>query len=93
MIKAEIIYSPQNYVEAVTGKCYVFKNENTCMEIEKRLEENGFKHLWSFPFTEIDHIVENGLDVVLVSVAGFNEKGQWEERYRWFEVPDGFNVK
>ena len=40
MIKAEIIYSPQNYVEAVTGKCYVFKNENTCMEIEKRLEEN-----------------------------------------------------
>lgn len=28
MVKSEKIYSPQNYLEAVTGKCYIIEGEN-----------------------------------------------------------------
>jgi hypothetical protein len=45
---------------------------------------------WSYPLSEIDHIVENNLCVVLVDVSGFSKEGKWEQEYRWFEVPENF---
>jgi hypothetical protein len=39
---------------------------------------------------EIEHIVENGINVVLVDVSGFNEKDEWITEFRWFEVPEWF---
>ena len=89
MVKSNGIYSPQNYVEAVTGNCYIFRSDNTGEEIQKLLKENGYD-LWDYPLAEIEHIVENQLNVVLVDVSGFNDGDKWEQEYRWFEVPDDF---
>lgn len=90
MVKSEQIYSPQNYLEAVTGECYVIRGDDDIAEIEIILEEYDYS-LWSYPLSEIDHIVENELNVVLVDCMVYNEdKKEFEHEYRWFEVPDDF---
>jgi hypothetical protein len=92
MVKSEKIYSPQNYLEAVTGKYYCISGENDIEFIQKILERNGYTdELWDYPLSEIDHIVKNGLNVVLVDCMVVNsETDEFEHVYRWFEVPEDF---
>ena len=90
MVKSEKIYSPQNYLEAVTGKCYIIRGVNDIETIEVILEDYDLE-LWNYPLSEIDHIVENGLNVVLVDCMVVNEEtDEFEHEYRWFEVPEWF---
>lgn len=90
MVKSEQIYSPQNYLIEVTGDCYIIQGDDDVGLIERILYECGFE-LWSYPLSEIDHIVENELNVVLVDCMVYNEgTSEYEHEYRWFEVPEGF---
>ena len=90
-VKSEKIYTPQTYCEKMTGRCYGFKQDDTVGEIEEVLKRHGLEsENWSYPLSEIDHIVENGLNVVLVDVSGFDKQGKWRQEYRWFEVFDDF---
>ena len=89
MVKSEQIYAPENYVCAVTGTYYFFKHkEHPIEEIQWLLLLNEYE-LWDYPLTEIDHIVENDLNVVLVNCSHY-EGDKWVAEYRWFEVPEGF---
>lgn len=93
MVKSKGIYSPQNFVDALTGKCYIFDCDNTAKEIHDLLRQNKVetkkKPLFDFQLDEIEHIVKYGINVVLVDVSGF--KGdEWVQEYRWFEVPEDF---
>lgn len=84
------VYSPQHYIEAVTGNYYIFRNDTTRLdEIQALLRMNGFKNLLNYPLTEIDHIVENKINVVLVDVSDFKDNN-WVAEYRWFEIPKDF---
>lgn len=90
MVKSSNIYAPQNYVCAVTGTYYFFKNkEHPADEIQHLLSINDYE-LWDYPLTEIDHIVENNLNVVLVDCSHY-EGDVYVNEYRWFEVPEDFN--
>jgi hypothetical protein len=90
MVKSNGIYAPQNYVGAVTGIYYCFKhNEHPADEIQYLLAMNEYE-LWDYPLTEIDHIVENNLNVVLVDCSHY-EDDVYVSEYRWFEVPEDFN--
>lgn len=90
MVKSDQIYAPQNYVCAVTGTYYFFKNKlHPIEEIQYLLQANGHE-LWDYPLTEIDHIVENNLNVVLVDCSHY-EGDDYINEYRWFEVPEDFN--
>ena len=90
-VKSEKIYTPQSYCEKMTGCCYGFNQDDTVGEIEEVLKRHGLEsENWSYPLSEIDHIVENGLNVVLVDVSGFDKHGKWRQEYRWFEVPEDF---
>ena len=91
MVKSGQIYSPQNYLMAVTGKCYMYDGENDIVFINNRLHENDMDYLWDYPMSEIEHIVQNDIDVVLVDCMVVNpEIDQFEHQYRWFEVPEDF---
>ena len=90
-VKSEKIYTPQSYCEKMTGRCYGFNQDDTVGEIEEVLKRHGLEsENWSYPLSEIDHIVENNLCVVLVDVSGFSKEGKWQQEYRWFEVPENF---
>lgn len=89
MVKSNGIYAPQNYVGAVTGVYYIFKhNRHPVEEIQDLLSMNDIE-LWDYPLTEIDHIVENNLNVVLVDCSHY-EGDAYIEELRWFEVPEDF---
>lgn len=90
MVKSEKIYSPQQYLVEVTGKCYIVSGENDIDFIELIFAENLIEY-WNYPLSEIDHIVENNLNVVLVDCMVINEEtDEFEHQYRWFEVPEDF---
>lgn len=92
MVKSKTIYTPQTFVEKLVNKCYCFRNENTVAEIEQVLKHHRQPYS-NYALDEIEHIVENMLDVVLVDVSGFDKIGRWQREYRWFEVPKGFLEK
>lgn len=90
MVKSEKIYSVQDYLEAVTEKCYIIRGEDDIEFIHNVLAHEGLE-FWDYPLSEIDHIVENKLNVVLVDCMVVNEEtDQFEHQYRWFEVPEDF---
>lgn len=86
------IYSPQEFVEEITGEYYII-HDNADRAIHAILRKEGYennttKTLWDYPLDDISEIVANEINVVLVDVSGFNKDGIWVEEYRWFEVPD-----
>lgn len=86
MVVEERIFSPQEYLELVTGKCYITRSENDVEFIENILQQEGLE-LWTYPLPEIDHIVENELDVVLVDCLVWDKtKFEFEHVYRWCEI-------
>ena len=90
MVKSEGIYSPQVYLEKITGKTYFMGNEYPVDFIQEILVSEGHTDdLWDYPLTEIDHIVENNLNVVLVDCSHYYGD-EWIAEYRWFEVPEDF---
>ena len=88
-VKSNQIYSPENYISEITGLYYFLKhNTHPINEIQDILSEQGYE-LWDYSLTEIDHIVENNLNVVLVDCSHF-EGDVYVTEYRWFEVPEDF---
>lgn len=88
-VKFNGIYSPQNYVGEVLGTYYFFQYKGSMIdEIHDFLLLNGYA-LRDYPLTEIDHIVENNLNVVLVDCSHY-EGDDYINEYRWFEVPEDF---
>ena len=89
MVKSNVVYTPQNYVSAVTGVYYIFKhNRHPIEEIQDLLQMNDLC-LWDYPLTETAYVVENELNVVLVDCSHY-EGGNYINEYRWFEVPEDF---
>lgn len=91
MVKSEQIYAPQVYLEAITGKFYFMKGGEYPVDFiqEVLVAEGHTDDLWDYPLTEIDHIVENNLNVVLVDCSHY-EGDIYVNEYRWFEVPEDF---
>ena len=89
MVVSKKLWTPQAFVEVITGYCYIFDGDDDVGHIAALLEENGFDNLWDYPIDEVDHIVEQGHNVVLVDcMVYFEDKGRYEHEYRWWEVPD-----
>lgn len=89
MVKSEKLFSPQSYLDSVTGNCYAINGDDDIAAIECILDDHHLSNLWNYPLSEIDHIVENNLDVVLVDCMVYNEDtSEFEHELRWFEVPE-----
>lgn len=93
-IKSKQLYSPQVFVEKLTGMCYGFDKDDTASEIHSLLKHHGIENddriLFDYPLDEIDEIITNDVPVVLVDTTYINDKCEMVYEYRWFEVPEDF---
>ena len=97
IVKSEKIYSPQSYLEKMTGLYYIIPIDKPVVEfIETVLDETfGEGTFWSHSFSDIEEIVENKLNVVLVDCTDSEYNSQTDTVelkpcYRWFEVGENF---
>lgn len=95
MIKSQTIFSPQNYLLAMTGECYILDDDFDAVKaihliLQKHGVENEKRKIADFPFTDARQVVESNLDVVLVDISGYGSDDEWNREYRWFEVADEF---
>ena len=94
MVLTNIIYTPQSFVETLIDKCYLFNSDNDAERIHNLLAieniETEDSPLWDYPLSEIEHIVENNINVVLVEIVYFDEDDVFQREYRWFEVPEEY---
>lgn len=89
LVKSKKLWSPQEFVEVITGHCYIIDGDDDVGTIGRLLEENDHGDLWDYPLSDIDHIVENDIPVVLIDCLVYDDdKGQYEHEYRWWEVPE-----
>ena len=87
------IYSPQNFIERLTGNSYVFNQNDTINEIHNLLKLNGIEDeientVFDYPLDEIVEIIDAEIYVVLVDVSYIDENCKLINEYRWFEVHD-----
>lgn len=88
MVKSEKIYSPQSFLELVTGKCYIINGVNDIETIEFLLDDYSYSFR-NYSLSEINIIVKNNVDVVLVDCSIWNDDTcEFDHEYRWFEIPD-----
>ncbi len=91
MVVTNKLYSPQEFVEVLTGKYYTWSFEDEIDIIHALLADNGIESeenpLWDYPLNEIDHIVEHDIPVVLVDVMVVSPNGDFKHELRWFEIP------
>lgn len=93
-VKSKQLYSPQVFVEKLTGVCYGFDKDSTAAEIHDLLRYNGVEDdehpLFDYPLDEIDEILTNKVPVVLVDTTYIDDECNLVYEYRWFEVPENF---
>ena len=98
MVLSKKVFTPQTFLEVITGECYVISGVNDAECIHAVLIEYGYEDddcctVWDYPLDEIDEIVENECVVVLVECCYIDENDVSQKEYRWFEVPDGCEEK
>lgn len=98
MVLSNKLFTPQTFLEIITGKCYIINGTDDIEFIHEVLFEEGFEDndcctVWDYPLDEIGEIVENEVNVVLVECCYFDFDDVLQKVYRWFEVPDGCEKK
>ena len=93
MVKSVYCVSPQKYLEMVTGKVFVVAGDDDCGFIDRKLEEEGFSELWSYPLTEPEQVASLDSDVILVDCMYLAKDGEYQHMLRWFELPEKKNKR
>ena len=79
-IKDNECWDSADYIEEIT--CYK-PTKNLTLEEWEDFKNKYSDIYWNYPLTEIDHIIENEINVVLVRFP--NEQGGYD--YRFCEIP------
>ena len=90
MVVADKVYTPQMFIEALTGKNEFFLGKDPLSQIHCILKKEGFEkegqEMMNYPMDEIEHLICEDHNVVLVDVSGFYLDGGWEQHFRWFDI-------
>lgn len=93
-VKSNQLYSPQAYIEKLTGNYYVLDKDDTVAEIHKLLKLNNVetdeRPFLDYPMNEIEEVIAKEVSVVFVDVTYINDNCEMIYEYRWFEVPENF---
>ncbi len=96
MVISQKIFSPQQYLKAVTGEEHIVLHRSDMMEkIHCILKEAGIENenqpIQDYAFEDCLMAENPSNRVVLVDISYYGEEGSWIRDYRWFDVTDNFN--
>jgi hypothetical protein len=90
------VISAQNYVQLVTGKCFIMNDADQTEQIERILTTEGYGNLWNYSLNDLDEVLlhhcEDGTRYVLVEVVNINDQYEQEKIYRLYELPFDHDV-
>lgn len=92
MIKSDKIYSPQRFLEAVTGETYMLSFDEPVVTQIERILIHHKKPYSSYPLEDAKKALNKKGNIVLVSCCDISDKHEIIERYRWFKVPKDFKA-
>ena len=85
MIVSNELFSPQAYLEEVTGECYILQGDDDILSIREVLTLHGDHNKRIYKLKEVDKLI-NG-DFVLVETGRYDEvKNVWRQELVWCEI-------
>lgn len=90
VVKSNIIYSPQNYLEVMTGNCYFFINDRPILDQVTDILKLHNCSTKSYSLKETPKLLHRNISVVLVDCCDVDNNGNPIKDYRWFRVPINF---
>lgn len=86
-VASDEIFSPQNYLMAVTGKCFMIDGDDDVATIKSILKQTGYEKLKSFSLNEVYRAALENCRVVLVDCMVYdNNQNKFTHKLQWFEV-------
>lgn len=97
-VQSKKVFSPQEFLEIMTGKTFIINSDNDIEYIHKILKQEGIEDeeypIYDYPVDKIDVILDAETYVVLVDCLVWDEScDQFKHEYRWFECGDDFEGK
>lgn len=86
-VVSDEIFSPQNYLMVVTGKCFMTHGRDDIATIKSILKQTGNEKLKSFSLNEVFKAASENCRVVLVDCMIYdNAQNKFIHKLQWFEV-------
>lgn len=86
-IASNAILSPQNFLEFVTGECFIIHTSKPVIQqIEEILDHYNLPSV-SYDLKDVHLALSAGVPIVLVDCCDTDENFQPTISYRWFQVP------
>ena len=86
-IASNVILSPQNFLELVTGECFIIHTSKPVIQqIEEILDDYKLPFV-SYDLKDVDLALSAGVPIVLVDCCDTDENFQPIISYRWFQIP------
>ena len=85
MIVSNELFSPQAYLEEVTGECYILQGDDDMLGIKEVLTLHGDYNKRTYKLKEVDKLTDG--DFVLVEICCYDEvEDDWFKELRWCEI-------
>lgn len=92
MIKSDKIYSPQRFLEAVTGKTYILNYDKPIVPQIEGILIHHRKPYGNYSLDDAQKALNKKGNIVLVSCCDISKEGKVIEKYRWFKVSKDFKA-
>ena len=81
------IFSPQNYLMAVTGKCFMIDGDDDIAAIKNILKQTDNEKLRNFSLNQVFKAAVENCRIVLVDCMIYdNSQNKFMHKLQWFEV-------
>lgn len=85
MIVSNELFSPQAYLEEVTGECYILQGDDDMLGIKEVLTLHGNHNKRIYKLKEVDKLTDGNF--VLVEIGCYDEmENKWFTELRWCEI-------
>lgn len=83
IILSDKLFSPQEYLELLTDKCFVMSTEDNLVSIHRILKQENMPHIYDYALSNLKDIINGCKNVVLVEIFSADTA---QVSYRWFEL-------